>query len=90
MKPFIIYTGKDSTNVTMTKKEFEKYIKEAYDGGYDDGYKAGKAQLAQWDFLKTTPDYPINIPVYYGTGTGTPVGNPNPYQVTCEAHNSVE
>lgn len=87
MKPFIIYTEKDSTDIIITKKEFEKYIKEAYDNGYDDGYKAGKAQPIQWDFSKTIKDYPVNIPVYYGTGT--PVA-PNPYQVTCEAHNSVE
>ena len=91
MKPFVIYAEKNSVDVTMTKAEFEKYIKEAYEGGYEDGYKVGKAQPIQRDFLKTTSDYPINIPVYYGTGSGTPVGiNPNPYKVTCEAHNSVE
>ncbi len=83
MKPFVIYAEKNSVNVTMTKAEFEKYIKEAYDGGYEDGYKVGKAQTIKWDWT----DYPTNIPVYYGTGTPTP---PNPNQVTCEAHNAVE
>lgn len=88
MKPFIIYTGKDSTNITMTKKEFEKYIKDAYDGGYDDGYKAGKASIKwDWPTTITTKDYPANIPVYYGTGTPMPL---NPNQITCEAHNAVE
>jgi len=43
MKPFVIYAEKNSVNVTMTKAEFEKYIKEAYEGGYEDGYKVGKA-----------------------------------------------
>ena len=92
MKPFVIYAEKNLVDVTMTKAEFEKYIKEAYEGGYEDGYKAGKASI-KWDWPTniTTKDYPINTPVYYGTGSGTPVGiNPNPYKVTCEAHNSVE
>lgn len=85
MKPFVIYAEKNSVNVTMTKAEFEKYIKEAYDGGYKDGYEAGKASI-KWNST-VTRDYPSNIPVYYDTGT--PVGI-NPNQVTCEAHNAVE
>lgn len=89
MKPFVIYAEKNSVNVTMTKAEFEKYIKEAYEGGYEDGYKVGKAQPIKWEIPNTinVKDYPVNIPVYYGTGTPTP---PNPNQITCEAHNAVE
>ena len=86
MKPFVIYAEKNSVNVTMTKAEFERYIKEAYDGGYEDGYKVSKASMKQDLTTITTKDYPSNIPIYYGTGTAT---SP-PYQVTCEAHNSVE
>lgn len=84
MKPFVIYAEKNSVDVKMTKAEFERYIKEAYEGGYEDGYKVGKASI-NWSTLNTKDYTPI--PIYYGTGTPTP---PNPYQVTCEAHNSVE
>ena len=87
MKSFVIYAEKNSVNVTMTKAEFEKYIKEAYDGGYEDGYKAGKAST-QWN-QTVTRDYPINIPVYYGDGTGTPAPLDST-KITCEAHNAVE
>ena len=86
MKPFVIYAEKNSVNVTMTKAEFERYIKEAYDGGYEDGYKVGKAST-QWNST-VTRDYPVNIPVYYGTGTGTPAPL-DPTKITCEAHNAV-
>jgi len=87
MKPFVIYAEKNSVNVTMTKAEFEKYIKEAYDGRYEDGYKAGKASI-KWDWPNTinVKDYPIN-PVYYNTGTPAPL---DPTKITCEAHNAVE
>lgn len=85
MKPFVIYAEKNSVNVTMTKAEFEKYIKEAYNGGYEDGYQVGKAST-NWNTINTK-DYPINIPVYYGTGTPAPL---DPTKITCEAHNAVE
>ena len=85
MKPFVIYAEKNSVNVTMTKAEFEKYIKEAYNGGYEDGYQVGKAST-NWNTINTR-DYPTNIPVYYGTGTPAPL---DPTKITCEAHNAVE
>ena len=85
MKPFVIYAEKNSVNVTMTKAEFEKYIKEAYDGGYEDGYKVGKAST-QWN-PTVTRDYPVNIPVYYSTGTPAPLDST---KITCEAYNAVE
>ena len=86
MKPFVIYAEKNSVNVTMTKAEFEKYIKEAYDGGYKDGYQVGKASVKwEWPTTINTKDY--NIPVYYGTGTPAPL---DPTKITCEAHNAVE
>lgn len=84
MKPFVIYAEKNSVNVTMTKAEFEKYIKEAYDGGYEDGYRAGKAST-KWEWPATIKDYPINQ-VYY-TNTPAPL---DPTKITCEAHNAVE
>ena len=82
MKPFVIYAEKNSVNVTMTKAEFERYIKEAYDGGYEDGYQVGKAS---WEWPTTIKDYPINQ-VYY-TNTHAPL---DPTKITCEAHNAVE
>ena len=87
MKPFVIYAEKNSVNVTMTKAEFERYIKEAYDGGYEDGYKVGKAQPIKWELpnVINVKDYPINQ-VYY-TNTPAPL---DPTKITCEAHNAVE
>ena len=85
MKPFVIYAEKNSVNVTMTKAEFERYIKEAYDGGYEDGYKVGKAST-KWEWPTNIRDYPINQ-VYYNTGTPAPL---DPTKITCEAHNAVE
>ena len=41
MKPIIIYIDKDD-EVKLSKKEFEKYIKEAYDQGYNCGYNDGR------------------------------------------------
>jgi len=33
MKPIVIYPNNNSKNVVLTKEEFEKYLKEAYDTG---------------------------------------------------------
>lgn len=41
MKPIIIYLDKDD-EIKLTKKEFEQYIKDAYNQGYDCGYTEGK------------------------------------------------
>ena len=63
MKPIIIYMDRKD-EVRLTKEEFEKYIKEAYDQGYNCGYADGKKN--QWG------------PYWYGntittTNTNTPL-----------------
>ena len=89
MKPFVIYAEKNSIDVTMTKAEFEEYIKKAYEGGYEDGYKVGQASASiKWDWptIVTTND-PSKITPYYTT---TPYTPPDYTKITCEAHNAVE
>ena len=40
MKPIVIYPKQlKEDSIILTKKEFEKYLKEAYEGGYEDGRK---------------------------------------------------
>ena len=41
MKPIIIYLDKQD-KISLTKEEFERYIREAYDQGYNCGYADGK------------------------------------------------
>ena len=85
MKPVVIYIDKNSSKVTLTKEEFEKYLKDAYDNGYSDGYASGKSNSWNW------PTYPTNDPITmpHITWDTTPNDVPNPYQVTCEAHNTI-
>lgn len=40
MKPIVIYPKQlKEDQIVLTKKEFEKYLKDAYDSGYEDGRK---------------------------------------------------
>ena len=81
MKPVVIYMDKNASKVTMTKEEFEKYLKDAYEAGHSDGYTEGKAISHWWNTPITA------YPTYYNTGTPKPE---NPWEVTCcEAHNAV-
>ena len=84
MKPVVIYIDKNSSKITLTKEEFEKYLKDAYDNGYSDGYASGKSNSWNW------PTYPTNTPVTTPHITQDTINDvPNPYQVTCEAHNTI-
>ena len=47
MRPIVIYVGK-SDEIKLTKEEFEKYLKEAYDSGYSEGYAAGNRHYYPW------------------------------------------
>ena len=40
MKPFVIYVDMNTDKVTLSKEDFEKYLKEAYENGYEEGKKA--------------------------------------------------
>lgn len=75
MKPIVIYPKNDSEKVTLTKKEFEDYLKQAYDAGYADGYAAGKA-INWWN-------YPTNNPTVTPSITWQKESNIDPYKVTC-------
>ena len=64
MKPIIIYLDK-SEIIKLTKKEFEQYIKDAYDQGYSSGYAEGKKNY--W-----SPWWYNNDPVLTTNTTGNP------------------
>ena len=91
MKPVIIYLDKRD-EVRLSKEEFEKYIKEAYDQGYSCGYADGKKYYWSpywYGNTITTTNAPITCDPYKPTTT-----NPIKTNITwtCnqgEAHNSV-
>ena len=91
MKPIIIYLDK-SDKVVLTKKEFEEYIKQAYDQGYNCGYTEGKKWYTPYIYnsqpyygntpqyittCRTTTDKPLDI-TYSTAGS-----------ITGEAHNTI-
>ena len=80
MKPIVIYPKNDSEKVTLTKKEFEDYLKQAYDAGYADGYAVNKS--IWWNT-------PITYPTHITTTNWTNEPNIDPYKITCDAHNDI-
>lgn len=83
MKPIVIYPKNDGDKVTLNKNDFEEYLRQAYDAGYSDGHAAGMA--THW---WTTPiTYPTTNPTI--TWTTEPNDVPNPYKITCDAHNDM-
>lgn len=81
MKPVVIYPKNNGDNITITKKEFEEYLRQAYDAGHADGYSTGRSTWL------TPITYPTNNPLI--TWTTTPNDVPNPYKITCEAYNDL-
>ena len=82
MKPIVIYPKDNGDKITLTKKEFEEYLNQAYNAGHSDGYAAGKT--FNW---RSTPI--TTQPNITWTNT-TPNTTPNvPYTITCEAHNDL-
>lgn len=65
MKPIIIYQDKSNNKISLTKKEFEDYIQQAFSEGYNAGYTFA-AQL----YNKPTISPTWTTPYYYSTGTG--------------------
>ena len=91
MKPIIIYVDK-SDKVTLTKKEFELYIKEAYDQGYNQGYTEGKKWYTP--YIYTNQPYYGNTPQYITTCRNTTdkpldITYSTSGSITGEAHNTV-
>lgn len=79
MKPIVIYPKNDGDKVTLNKKDFEEYLRQAYDAGYSDGYNAGKNN--NW----------WNTPITYPTTwtNTTPDIVPDYTKITCDAHNDM-
>lgn len=84
MKPIVVYLT--DKKITLTREDFEQYIKDAYDAGRAEGYNEGVASCRRYDWwnvpITTTPT------VTFDTKT-TPY---DPYKITCmnsEVSNSV-
>lgn len=75
MKPIIIYQDKSNNKISLTKKEFEDYIQQAFSEGYNAGYTFAASVYNKPTI--TTPNYPY----WYNTSTGDPV--PNHTEITC-------
>ena len=78
MKPIVIYPKNDGDKVTLNRKDFEEYLRQAYDAGYADGYAAGRT--TNW---WTTP---ITYPSITWTNEPNKI---DPYKITCDAHNDM-
>ena len=83
MKPIVIYPNDSGKHITLTKEEFEKYLKEAYDTGYSDGYAAAP----RYNWWNTPITYPTTNPIQW-TNT-TPDITPDYTKITCDAHNDI-
>lgn len=61
MSPIIIIP-KETSEITMPVEEFKKYINDAYNGGYQEGYEKGKNEkpyptttFRDFEKISTTP-----------------------------------
>ncbi len=45
----IIYIKKEDEKIVLTQEEFEKYLKEAYDSGFQDGKRQNATTLPGWE-----------------------------------------
>lgn len=78
MKPFVVYIDVNTDEITLSKKEFEKFLKEAYEQGHDEGYNKGLAcNRSNW---WNSPQITTNE-IRYDT-TSQP--KPNPITITCD------
>lgn len=74
MKPIVIYLDRRDGKFELTRKEFEDYINQAYQQGYDCGYAEWKR--AYWSPITINPT-PSVSPFTYDP------------QITCETHNDI-
>lgn len=78
MKPFVVYIDVNTDEITLTKKEFEKFLKEAYEQGHEEGYNKGLAcNRSNW---WNSPQITTNE-IRYGTASPS---TPNPITITCD------
>ena len=87
MEPIVIYLDNNKDEIKLTKRQFEKYIKDAYKQGYDNGYAEGrKTYWYPWTNGTISTNNirnPQPLEIYYSTGTQMP---PSPIKVTCDTH----
>ena len=87
MKPIVIYLA--DKKITLTREEFEQYIKDAYDAGRAEGYNEGVASCRKYDWWNTPITVSTTNPTITWEKTSTPY---DPYKITCmngEASNAV-
>jgi len=72
MKPFVVYIDVNTDEITLSKKDFEKYLKEAYENGYEEGSKKVNAYTG----IRLNDSIPSNRwpldQVYYTTTKSEP------------------
>lgn len=89
MKPIVIYPNSKDNKITLTKEDFENYLKQAYDTGYSDGYAA--APRYNWQSVPyiTTTNTDSKKPFEITWDTTGPNDISGPYKITCDAHNDI-
>lgn len=83
MKPIVIY-AESKEKITLTHKEFEKYLSEAFDAGYAEGYNKGMSHI--W-----YPYTPITYTTNKSLTTDLPYPNDDNWTITMtgEATNTI-
>lgn len=87
MKPLIIYVKDERDEIRLSRKQFEKFIQDAYQQGYDNGYAEGQKRY-YWPYwtnsgtITTTTSKPQPPYITYTTGT-----DPNTYVNTITGQN---
>ena len=84
MKPIIIYVDGNRDEIRLNRKQFEKFIQDAYQQGYDNGYADGNKRYYWGPYVYTTTATNQSPSITYTTGT-----DPNTYKpsVTCDTTN---
>lgn len=85
MKPIIIYVDGNRDEIRLNRKQFEKFIQDAYQQGYDSGYAEGQRRYYWSPYwtngsITTTTSNPQPLTITYSTGT-----DPNTYKTTITA-----
>ena len=81
MKPLIIYIDSERDEIKLSRKQFEKFIQEAYQQGYDNGYADGSKRYYWYPYTYTCTSTNSQPPsITYSTGT-----DPNTYKPTITA-----
>lgn len=63
MKPIVVYINENNDKISLTKKEFENFLKEAYDQGYSEGYSKGMSyNYSGWWRQQPTITYTTGTP----------------------------